>query len=77
MSAFEECSAHTDVYGERVIDIEDTDQLPRSFAEMCAACLPMALRAPTTPQARKDGEPRTRSTVSSRTTRSGFARGWR
>lgn len=35
-AAYEECSAYTDVYGEAVIDIEYTDELPRSFAEMCA-----------------------------------------
>lgn len=77
MSAFEVCPAYTDVHGEHVIDIEDTNQLPRRFAVMCAARPPPALRAPTPPQARKEGEPRTRSTVSSRTTRSGFIRGWR
>jgi hypothetical protein len=35
-AAYRECSAYTDVYGEAVIDIEYTDELPRSFAEMCA-----------------------------------------
>ncbi|MEV7608433.1 endo alpha-1,4 polygalactosaminidase [Microbacterium sp. NPDC089320] len=35
-SAYEECAAFTDVYGDAVIDIEYTDELPRSFAEMCA-----------------------------------------
>lgn len=35
-AAFEECPAYSEVYGEHVIDIEYTDQLPRSFAEMCA-----------------------------------------
>ena len=35
-AAYEECTAYTDVYGEAVIDIEYTDELPRSFAEMCA-----------------------------------------
>lgn len=34
-AAYQECAAYTDVYGERVIDIEYTDALPRSFAEMC------------------------------------------
>jgi hypothetical protein len=34
-AAYEECAAFTDVYGERVVDIEYTDELPRSFAEMC------------------------------------------
>ena len=36
-AAYRECAAYTDVYGERVIDIEYTDQLPRSFQELCAA----------------------------------------
>lgn len=35
-SAYDECSAYTAVYGDAVLDIEYTDQLPRSFAEMCA-----------------------------------------
>lgn len=35
-AAYQECSAYTDVYGEAVIDIEYTDELPRTFAEMCA-----------------------------------------
>lgn len=35
-AAYEECSAYTDVYGEAVIDIEYSDELPRAFAEMCA-----------------------------------------
>lgn len=35
-AAYEECEAYTEVYGSQVIDIEYTDQLPRSFAEMCA-----------------------------------------
>jgi hypothetical protein len=35
-SAFEECAAYADVYGEHVLDIEYTDALPRPFAEMCA-----------------------------------------
>ncbi|WP_404474960.1 endo alpha-1,4 polygalactosaminidase [Microbacterium aerolatum] len=35
-AAYEECEAYTEVYGPQVIDIEYTDQLPRSFAEMCA-----------------------------------------
>ncbi|WEK60903.1 MAG: endo alpha-1,4 polygalactosaminidase [Candidatus Microbacterium colombiense] len=34
--AYEECEAYTEVYGDRVIDIEYSDELPRSFAEMCA-----------------------------------------
>ena len=35
-AAYDECSLYTDVYREQVIDIEYTDQLPRSFASMCA-----------------------------------------
>lgn len=35
-SVFSECPAYTDVYGEHVIDIEYTDELPRPFSEMCA-----------------------------------------
>lgn len=35
-AAFEECGAYTDVYGARVIDIEYTDELPRTFGDMCA-----------------------------------------
>lgn len=35
-AAYDECEAYTEVYGPQVIDIEYTDQLPRSFAEMCA-----------------------------------------
>lgn len=34
--AYEECTAYTEVYGAAVIDIEYSDELPRSFAEMCA-----------------------------------------
>ena len=33
---FDECSVYTDVYGDRVIDIEYVDDLPRPFAEICA-----------------------------------------
>ncbi len=33
---FEECASFTDVYGERVIDIEYTDELRRPFDEVCA-----------------------------------------
>lgn len=33
---FKECGLYTDVYGEHVIDIEYTDELPRPFADMCA-----------------------------------------
>lgn len=35
-AAYEECASFTDVYGDRVVDIEYTDELPRPFAEMCA-----------------------------------------
>lgn len=35
-AAYEECDAYTQAYGAAVIDIEYTDTLPRSFAEMCA-----------------------------------------
>lgn len=35
-AAYEECAAFTEVYGDAVIDIEYADELPRSFAEMCA-----------------------------------------
>ncbi|MFB4350851.1 endo alpha-1,4 polygalactosaminidase [Microbacterium sp. CR_7] len=34
-AAYEECTAYTAVYGDQVIDIEYTDQLPRAFADMC------------------------------------------
>lgn len=33
---YEECGSFTEVYGDRVIDIEYTDELRRSFAEVCA-----------------------------------------
>ncbi|MBN9239198.1 MAG: endo alpha-1,4 polygalactosaminidase [Leifsonia sp.] len=33
---FDECGTFTDVYGDRVIDIEYTDELRRPFAEVCA-----------------------------------------
>lgn len=35
-AAYEECGSYTDVYGARVVAIEYTDNLPRSFDEMCA-----------------------------------------
>ncbi|MBL3699636.1 endo alpha-1,4 polygalactosaminidase [Leucobacter luti] len=35
-AAYRECGGYRAVYGERVIDIEYTDLLPRTFAEMCA-----------------------------------------
>jgi hypothetical protein len=35
-AAYTECGAYTAVYGDHVIDIEYTDELPRPFAEMCA-----------------------------------------
>ncbi|WP_239683888.1 endo alpha-1,4 polygalactosaminidase [Leucobacter musarum] len=34
--AYRECADYTEVYGDAVIDIEYADELPRSFAEMCA-----------------------------------------
>lgn len=34
-ATYEECDAYTDVYGDQVIDIEYTDELPRPFTEMC------------------------------------------
>lgn len=33
---YRECSAYTDVYGQRVVDIEYADDLERSFEEICA-----------------------------------------
>jgi hypothetical protein len=33
---FEECADYTDVYGDRVIDIEYTDGIRRPFADVCA-----------------------------------------
>ena len=35
-AAYAECAGYAEVYGDHVIDIEYTDQLPRSFAELCA-----------------------------------------
>jgi len=35
-AAFDECRTYTEVYGPRVIDIEYSDRLPRSFVDMCA-----------------------------------------
>lgn len=35
-SAYGECTAYTEVYGEAVLNVEYTDTLPRTFAEMCA-----------------------------------------
>ncbi len=35
-AAYDECGAYTEVYGDAVLDIEYTDELPRSFEEMCA-----------------------------------------
>jgi hypothetical protein len=34
--AFEECADYTDVYGDRVIDVEYTDAIRRPFADVCA-----------------------------------------
>jgi len=36
-AAYDECAAYTDVYGDAVIGIEYTDNLPRPFAEVCAS----------------------------------------
>ncbi|WP_336659251.1 endo alpha-1,4 polygalactosaminidase [Leucobacter sp. USHLN153] len=35
-AAYEECESYTAVYGEAVIDIEYSDQLPKPFTEMCS-----------------------------------------
>jgi hypothetical protein len=35
-AVYSECGAYTDVYGDHVIDIEYTDELPRPFDEVCA-----------------------------------------
>lgn len=35
-AAFLECGAYREAYGDRVLDIEYDDALPRGFAEMCA-----------------------------------------
>ncbi|MCX6501583.1 MAG: endo alpha-1,4 polygalactosaminidase [Microbacterium sp.] len=35
-AAYDECGSYTDVYGDRVIDIEYTDELPRPFTDVCA-----------------------------------------
>lgn len=35
-AVYTECGAYTAVYGDHVIDIEYTDELPRPFADMCA-----------------------------------------
>lgn len=35
-AVFDECGAYTAVYGEHVIAIEYTDELPRPFADLCA-----------------------------------------
>lgn len=35
-AAYAECGVYTAVYGDAVVDIEYADELPRSFAEMCA-----------------------------------------
>lgn len=50
--AYDECAAYTDVYGDRVIAIEYTDNLPAPFAELCARLPASAVlrdRALTTP----------------------------
>ncbi|MFK3678056.1 endo alpha-1,4 polygalactosaminidase [Microbacterium sp. NPDC090218] len=35
-AVYTECGAYTAVYGDHVIDIEYTDELPRPFSDMCA-----------------------------------------
>lgn len=35
-AAFDECAAYVNVYDESVVNIEYTDNLPRTFAEVCA-----------------------------------------
>jgi len=35
-AVFDECGVYTSVYGDAVVDIEYTDELPRPFAEVCA-----------------------------------------
>lgn len=35
-AAYDECGDYTEVYGAAVVDIEYTDNLPRSWAEICA-----------------------------------------
>lgn len=35
-AAYDECGSYTDVYGDHVIDIEYTDDLPRPFGDMCS-----------------------------------------
>lgn len=35
-AAYSECDSYADIYGDHVLDIEYTDNLPRTFAQMCA-----------------------------------------
>lgn len=35
-AAYDECASYSGVYGEHVVDIEYTDNLPRPFSQMCA-----------------------------------------
>ena len=35
-AAYDECAAYTDVYGDAVVAVEYTDNLPRPFADVCA-----------------------------------------
>lgn len=35
-AAYDECASYTSVYGEHVVAIEYTDNLPRTFAQICA-----------------------------------------
>ena len=43
-AAYDECGAYTGVYGDNVLQIEYTDNLPESFADVCSS----AARAPLT-----------------------------
>lgn len=36
-AVFDECGSYTKVYGDRVFDIEYTDELPRPFTDLCEA----------------------------------------
>lgn len=36
-AAYDECQVYAEVYGERVIDVEYTDNLPQPFAQLCRA----------------------------------------
>ncbi|WP_197383430.1 endo alpha-1,4 polygalactosaminidase [Mycolicibacterium mengxianglii] len=36
-AAYDECASYTSVYGDHVVDVEYTDNLPRPFGQMCTA----------------------------------------